>query len=40
MLTYEVYTPPNAADIGYHIFDEATGKASFVPQAKAYAQKE
>ena len=31
-----VYTPPNAADYGYHIFDEATGSASHVPQARSY----
>lgn len=30
-----VYTPPNAADIGYNVFDEATGKASFIAQAKS-----
>lgn len=28
-----VYTPPNAADYGYNIFDEATGSASHVSQA-------
>jgi cysteine dioxygenase len=28
-----VYTPPNAADYGYNIFDEATGCASHVSQA-------
>lgn len=33
---FSVYTPPNAADYGYHIFDEATGSASHVPQARSY----
>lgn len=36
VLTFKkVYTPPNAADYGYYIFDEATGKSSYVPQARA-----
>lgn len=35
MLT--VYTPPNAADYGYNIFDEATGRASHVSQAQSVA---
>jgi cysteine dioxygenase len=30
-----VYTPPNAADYGYNIYNEVTGKASFVQQAQA-----
>lgn len=34
--TLSVYTPPNAADYGYHIFDATTGKASFVPQARSF----
>lgn len=34
----KVYTPPNAADYGYHIFDEATGSASHVSQAHSAAQ--
>lgn len=32
-LTIIVYTPPNAADYGYNIFDEKTGAASHVSQA-------
>lgn len=36
MIFPKVYTPPNAADYGYHIFDEATGSASHVPQARSY----
>ncbi|CAI7672357.1 unnamed protein product [Penicillium bialowiezense] len=35
-----VYTPPNAADYGYNVYNEATGKACFVPQAKSVPQKE
>jgi cysteine dioxygenase len=35
-----VYTPPNAADYGYNIYNEKTGKASFVPQAHSVPQKE
>lgn len=35
-----VYTPPNAADYGYNIYNEVTGKASFVQQAQAVPQKE
>ncbi|KAL4785987.1 RmlC-like cupin domain-containing protein [Aspergillus varians] len=34
-VSLHLYTPPNAADYGYHIFDEATGKSSYVPQARA-----
>ncbi|KAI5457513.1 putative cysteine dioxygenase Cdo1 [Mariannaea sp. PMI_226] len=35
-VSLHLYTPPNAADYGYNIFDETTGKASFVPQAKTH----
>lgn len=35
-----VYTPPNAADYGYNVYNEATGKAFFVPQAKSVPAKE
>ncbi|CEJ56698.1 Putative Cysteine dioxygenase [Penicillium brasilianum] len=35
-VSLHLYTPPNAADYGYHIFDEATGSASHVPQARSY----
>lgn len=35
-----VYTPPNAADYGYNIYNETTGKASFVQQAQTVPQKE
>ncbi|KAF4811994.1 Cysteine dioxygenase [Colletotrichum tropicale] len=35
-VSLHLYTPPNAADIGYNIFDESTGRASFVSQAKAF----
>ncbi|CAH0045958.1 unnamed protein product [Clonostachys solani] len=34
-VSLHLYTPPNAADIGYNVFDEATGKASFIAQAKS-----
>ncbi|KAL2810565.1 RmlC-like cupin domain-containing protein [Aspergillus granulosus] len=34
-VSLHLYTPPNAADYGYHIFDQATGKSSYVPQARA-----
>jgi len=33
-LTIAVYTPPNAADFGFNIFDR-TGKASYVQSAGA-----
>ena len=33
-----VYTPPNAADYGYNIFNEATGSASFVSQAPSVSR--
>ncbi|KAJ5239386.1 cysteine dioxygenase [Penicillium chermesinum] len=32
-VSLHLYTPPNAADYGYNIFDESTGRASHVPQA-------
>ncbi|KAJ5133005.1 Cysteine dioxygenase [Penicillium atrosanguineum] len=32
-VSLHLYTPPNAADYGYNIFDEATGSASHVSQA-------
>ncbi|KAJ5493437.1 Cysteine dioxygenase [Penicillium diatomitis] len=35
-VSLHLYTPPNAADYGYHIFDEATGSASHVPQARSH----
>ncbi|KAK6069765.1 cysteine dioxygenase [Seiridium cupressi] len=35
-VSLHLYTPPNAADYGYHIFNAETGKASFVHQAKAH----
>lgn len=38
LTTRQVYTPPNAADYGYHIFDEATGSASHVSQAHLVSQ--
>ncbi|KAL5044733.1 hypothetical protein BDW71DRAFT_185698 [Aspergillus fruticulosus] len=34
-VSLHLYTPPNAADYGYHIFDGSTGKSSYVPQARA-----
>ncbi|KAL3494671.1 RmlC-like cupin domain-containing protein [Aspergillus germanicus] len=34
-VSLHLYTPPNAADYGYHIFDQATGRSSYVPQARA-----
>ncbi|KAJ5312279.1 hypothetical protein PENANT_c011G09520 [Penicillium antarcticum] len=39
-VSLHLYTPPNAADYGYNIYNEKTGKASFVPQAHAVPQKE
>ncbi|KAE8154057.1 RmlC-like cupin domain-containing protein [Aspergillus avenaceus] len=39
-VSLHIYTPPNAADHGYHIFDGATGKSSFVCQARAHASPE
>ncbi|PLB49803.1 cysteine dioxygenase type I [Aspergillus steynii IBT 23096] len=39
-VSLHLYTPPNAADYGYHIFDETTGKASFVPQARSFLKPE
>ncbi|KAE8352507.1 RmlC-like cupin domain-containing protein [Aspergillus coremiiformis] len=39
-VSLHIYTPPNAADDGYHIFDGATGKASFVSQARARSNTE
>lgn len=35
---YLVYTPPNAADFGYNIYNEATGKSSFVCQAQTVSR--
>ncbi|KAJ5676056.1 Cysteine dioxygenase [Penicillium macrosclerotiorum] len=32
-VSLHLYTPPNAADYGYNIFDETTGSASHVSQA-------
>ncbi|EMT67524.1 RmlC-like cupin domain-containing protein [Fusarium oxysporum II5] len=34
-VSLHIYTPPNAADIGYNIFDESTGRASFMAKAEA-----
>ncbi|KAJ5563757.1 hypothetical protein N7535_008921 [Penicillium sp. DV-2018c] len=31
-VSLHLYTPPNAADYGYNVYNENTGKASFVPQ--------
>ncbi|UPK91182.1 hypothetical protein LCI18_002117 [Fusarium solani-melongenae] len=39
-VSLHLYTPPNAADIGYNIFDGSTGRASFVPKAQTYANDE
>ncbi|KAH6653142.1 RmlC-like cupin domain-containing protein [Truncatella angustata] len=36
-VSLHLYTPPNAAEYGYHIFNAETGKASFVHQARAHA---
>ncbi|KAJ5887607.1 cysteine dioxygenase [Penicillium taxi] len=33
-VSLHLYTPPNAADYGYNIFDEATSSKSHVPQAR------
>ncbi|KAJ5167673.1 Cysteine dioxygenase [Penicillium canariense] len=35
-VSLHLYTPPNAADYGYNIFDEATGSASHVSQARSF----
>lgn len=37
MLIFAVYTPPNAADYGYNVFNEETGKSSHVSQASSVA---
>ncbi|RDW72962.1 hypothetical protein BP6252_06869 [Coleophoma cylindrospora] len=34
-VSLHLYTPPNAADFGYHIYDEKTGKSVFVNKATA-----
>ncbi|KAI1035567.1 hypothetical protein LB504_005989 [Fusarium proliferatum] len=34
-VSLHIYTPPNAADIGYNVFDESTGRASFMAKAEA-----
>ncbi|CAL5871445.1 uncharacterized protein PFLUO_LOCUS5696 [Penicillium psychrofluorescens] len=39
-VSLHLYTPPNAADYGFNIFDESTGKASFVPQARSVGHPE
>ncbi|KAJ5831819.1 hypothetical protein N7474_000130 [Penicillium riverlandense] len=39
-LTLTSVYPPNAADYGFNIFDEKTGKASFVPQARSVGHSE
>ncbi|KAE8381737.1 RmlC-like cupin domain-containing protein [Aspergillus bertholletiae] len=39
-VSLHIYTPPNAADYGYNIFDVATGKASFVSQAPTHSNAE
>ncbi|KAJ6028244.1 Cysteine dioxygenase [Penicillium herquei] len=38
-VSLHLYTPPNAADYGYNIFDEATGSASHVSQAHSVSKK-
>ncbi|KAJ5749925.1 Cysteine dioxygenase [Penicillium manginii] len=37
-VSLHLYTPPNAADYGYNIFNEATGSASFVSQAHSISK--
>ncbi|KAJ5101231.1 hypothetical protein NUU61_003453 [Penicillium alfredii] len=37
-VSLHLYTPPNAADYGYSIYNEATGKSSFVAQARSVSQ--
>ncbi|KAJ5178741.1 Cysteine dioxygenase [Penicillium capsulatum] len=37
-VSLHLYTPPNAADYGYNIFDEATGRASYVSQAHSVSK--
>ncbi|OQE07198.1 hypothetical protein PENVUL_c014G02984 [Penicillium vulpinum] len=39
-VSLHLYTPPNAADYGYNIYNEETGKASFVNQAQAVPHKD
>ncbi|KAJ5621016.1 hypothetical protein N7510_005000 [Penicillium lagena] len=39
-VSLHLYTPPNAADYGYNIFNESTGKACFVPQARSVGHSE
>ncbi|KAJ5540142.1 Cysteine dioxygenase [Penicillium frequentans] len=38
-VSLHLYTPPNAADYGYNIFNEATGSASYVSQAHSVSKK-
>lgn len=33
-LNKAVYTPPNAADFGYHIYEEKTGRRTYVKTNK------
>ncbi|KAJ5584712.1 cysteine dioxygenase [Penicillium hispanicum] len=37
-VSLHLYTPPNAADYGYNIFDQATGRASHVSQAQSVSK--
>ncbi|ETS82989.1 hypothetical protein PFICI_04865 [Pestalotiopsis fici W106-1] len=39
-VSLHLYTPPNAADYGYHIYNAQTGKPTFVQQAKAHISKD
>ena len=37
-ISLHLYTPPNAAKHGCHIFDESTGKKSHVAQCHFYSE--
>lgn len=37
-VSLHLYTPPNAAVYGCHMFDETTGKASHVTQSNLYSE--
>lgn len=38
LLIKSVYTPPNAAKVGCHMYDEKTGKSSHVQQCNFYSE--
>ena len=38
LLTVLVYTPPNAAKMGFHVYEELTGEANHVYQCQFYSE--